>query len=95
MTGADLPTGRDPVTVLQAHVEDGDVGVERGDAADRFVLGARLADHHEVGLGLQQVAHAPTDDLVVVEEEDGDAIRHAVIVPARPTSASTPGERSP
>ena len=71
---ADLAAGLDAVAVLQAHVEHGDVGVEGVDPADGLGLGARLADDLDVALGLEQVAQAPPDDLVVVEQEHGDSL---------------------
>ena len=65
----DLAAGGDAVAVLQPDVEHGDVGIERRDAPHGLVLGAGLADDHEVGFGLQQVTHAAPHDLVVVEQE--------------------------
>ena len=69
MGGADLPAHLDAVAVRQADVEDRDVGLGRRDASERLG-GARLADDLDVVLGLEQLADAPSDDLVVVEQED-------------------------
>ena len=77
MPGADLTTRRDPITLLQPHVEHGDVGVEGRDAPHRLVLGARLADDDEIVLRLQQVADTTADDLVIIQQEHGHPIGHA------------------
>ncbi len=82
MPGADLAARRDPIAVLEADVEHGDVGVQRRDASYRFVFGAGFADDDEIILGLQQVADATADDLVVVEQEHGHPVGHEPIVPA-------------
>ena len=44
-------------------------GRGRRDAPVGLLGGARLADHLEVVLGLEQLAHAAAHDLVVVEQE--------------------------
>jgi signal transduction histidine kinase len=75
VTRADLAADLDAVAVGQADVEHGDVGLGRGDAAERLFGGAGIADHLEVALGLEQLTDAATHDLVVVEQEDPD--RHA------------------
>ena len=72
--GADLAAHLDAVAVGQAHVEHGDVGLVAGMRAG-LLGGARLADHLEVVLGLEQLAQAAPDDLVVVEEEHPDRHR--------------------
>ena len=69
---ADVAADRDAVAVGQAHVEDGDVGAQGGDAGQRLGGGAGLADDLDVVLGLQQLGDAAADDLVVVEQEHGD-----------------------
>ena len=82
MAGANLPARRHAVALLQADVEHSDVGVEGGDAADGLVLRTRLADDHDVVLGLEQVAQPAAHDLVVVEEEDRDPLGHRPIFAA-------------
>jgi hypothetical protein len=37
-----------------------------------FANSARLTDHDDVGLGLQEIFHAPPDDLMVVKQENAD-----------------------
>ncbi len=69
---ADLAADLDAVAVGQADVEDGDVRARGRDAPVRLLGGAGLADDLEVVLGLEQVAQAAADDLVVVEEEHAD-----------------------
>ena len=64
----------DPVAVGQAHVEHGHVRPQRRDPGQRGGRGARLADHLDVRLGLEQVAHAAPDHLVVVQQEDPDRL---------------------
>ena len=70
--GPDLPADLDAVAVGQADVEDGDVGARRGDPAVGLLGGAGLADDLDVVLGLEELAEAPADDLVVVEQEHAD-----------------------
>src|SRR5262249_49661036 len=48
------------------------VRLEGRDPGQGRLGGARLADHGDVGLGLQQVVHPPADDLVIIEQEYGD-----------------------
>ena len=71
---SDLAAGLDAVAVLQTDVEHGDVGVEGVHAVDGLCWVARLADHLDVALGLEQIAQPSPDDLVVVEEEHGDRL---------------------
>ena len=52
---ADLPARLDSVAVLEAHVEDRDIGIEGVDPTDRLLLSRGLADHPDVALGLEQV----------------------------------------
>ena len=81
MKRADVATGFDAVSVLEPDIEHGDIGVERMDPSDCLLRSRRLADHHHVPLGLEQVADATSHDLVVVEQEHGDALglRHCCI----------------
>ena len=72
---AQLAAHLDPVAVGQAHVEHGHVGADGGDPLQGLRSRARLADDLEVVVGLQQVAHAAADDLVVVEQEDARSER--------------------
>src|SRR5690606_34073705 len=66
---ADVAADLDAVAVGQPHVAHRDVGARGGDAGQRFLGGARLADDLQVVLGLEELADPPADDLVVVEQE--------------------------
>jgi signal transduction histidine kinase len=79
MRRAQLATQLHAAAVGQAHVEHGNVGRHRVDAAERFLHRAGFADDLEVVLGLQHVAHPTTHDLVVVDKEDPQ--RHVRILP--------------
>ena len=79
----DLAAHLDAVAVGESDVEHRDVGTGRRDAAERRCRGVGLADHLDVVLGLEQLAHAAPNDLVVVEQEDADRVgvgRHGVSV---------------
>ena len=73
--GPDVAAHLHPAAVGQAHVEDGHVGAERRDPAERLGDGAGLPHHLEVVGRLEQGPQAGPDDLVVVEEEDADGHR--------------------
>ena len=62
----------DAVAVGQPHVDDRDVGRRGRNAGERLLGGARLADHLEVFLDLEQLAHPAANDLVIVEEENAN-----------------------
>jgi hypothetical protein len=64
----------DAVSVLEADVQDGDVGLGQGHPGERFGAGSGLPDDLDVGVALEQAPDALTDQLVVIEEEDADAI---------------------
>jgi hypothetical protein len=51
----------------------GDVGTQRREGGQGLRGRARLTDHHDVALRLEQLCDAAPDDLVVVEQEHGDA----------------------
>ena len=76
MQRPDLAARLDPVAHLEPHVQHRHIRIERMDSTHRLVLRARLTDHLDVALGLEQFAHTPPDDLVVVEEEHRDPIWH-------------------
>jgi hypothetical protein len=67
---ADVDTG----AVGQVRVEDGDVGPQLEDLAQRHGRAARLPDQLELGVGREQARHTPADDLVVVDDVDADRI---------------------
>ena len=75
MPRPDLAADGHPVTVGQPDVQHRDVGHQRRDPGQRRLGGAGLADHRDVGLGLQHVLDAAPDDLVVIEQEHPDACR--------------------
>jgi len=62
----------DARSVGELNVEQRNVGVCERDASQRLLRRARLADHFDVVLGLEQLADATPHDLVVVEKEHGD-----------------------
>ena len=59
----------DAGAIGEADVEHGHVRIRGGDAISSLLGGARLADHLEVVLCFEEIAHAAPDDLVVVEQE--------------------------
>jgi len=62
----DLPADRHPIPIGQPDIEHGHIGAQRRNPGQRGGCRASLADHPDVRLGLQQAAHPPADDLVVV-----------------------------
>lgn len=73
--GAQLPAHLDTgvvtaAVVAEAYVQHGDLGSAGRYAGQRLAGVGRLADDLDVVLGLQQIAYAAPDDLVVVEDED-------------------------
>ena len=83
--GPHVAAHRDAFAVGQPDVEDRDIGAKRRDAGHGLRGGAGLADDLDVVLGLEQLRDAPPDDLVVVEQEHGDA--HGTDPPRRPSSS--------
>jgi hypothetical protein len=75
MTRANLPTDLHPVTVGKSHIEDGDIGRGRRDAVQRFLCGSRLTHDFDAFVGLEELAKAAANDLVIIEEEHSNA-RH-------------------
>jgi hypothetical protein len=63
----DLPTRSHTVALGKSDVENGDIRIEGGDLKHGIVLRARLADDRDVALGLEQIANAPPNDLVIIE----------------------------
>lgn len=59
----------DPGSVGEPDVEQGDVGTARGDPVERLLHRARLADHFDVVLELEEVVQPAAHHLVVVDEE--------------------------
>jgi hypothetical protein len=57
----------------QPYVEDCHVGTKRRNAGHGPRSRIRLADDLDVVLALEQLRDAPPDDLMVVEQEHGDA----------------------
>ena len=82
--GAQGADDLEAVAVRKAQVDDGDRGLAL--AAHRDALGdaRRLGHHLDVRLALQCTAQALADELVVVDEEDGD--RHLPSSSARPAA---------
>jgi signal transduction histidine kinase len=76
--GADLTAHGHTVTVGQPDVEHRHVRAQRRDPGERRRGRARLADYLDVTLGLEHVADAPPDDLVIVEQEHLDRLAGAV-----------------
>ena len=72
VAGTNLAADLDAVAVGQAHVDDGDVGLDRRDPRHAFLGGSGLADHLDVVVRLEQLAHAAANDLVIVEQEDAN-----------------------
>ncbi len=79
MERADVAAGLDAVALLEPHVEHSDVWVERVHPCHGLVGSRRLADDLDVPLGFEEIADPSANDLVVVEEEDGDAVDRAGI----------------
>jgi len=76
----DLDAGHPARVASHADVEDGHVGFQRRDPLEGLLRRRRLAHDDDVVLDRHQVAHPPTYQLVVVEEEH--ARRHVHIVPS-------------
>ena len=70
--GPDVPADLDTAAVREAHVEDGDVGLQGRDPAHRLRRRAGLPHHLQVIGRLEQGAQSGADDLVVIEEEYAD-----------------------
>ena len=67
---------------LHAEVDEGHVGRELPGEPDGLAGLARLADHLEVGLALDDQANALTDDAVVVGQEAPDLLHAVPVAPA-------------
>ena len=63
-----------PVPVGQPDIQHCHIGVQRQDLGHRARCRAGLADHLDVRLGLQQAAHSPADDLLIVQDEHADQL---------------------
>ena len=70
--GSDLPTDLDAGAVVETHVENGDVGLGPGDHVHGLAGRRCFPDDGDVVLGVEEVGDTPSDDLVIVEEEDPD-----------------------
>src|SRR5690606_19309364 len=68
----DPPRRLDPVELGHAQVHEDDVGLEVGDESHRLVAVTGLADDLQVGLGVDDRAHAGPEELLVVDEQDPD-----------------------
>jgi hypothetical protein len=71
---AHVATDLDTVAIRQAHVEDRHIRPRRWDARKRLPGGSRFPDNGDVGLRFQEIAHTPTNHLVVIEQEDPDLV---------------------
>ena len=76
MARTDLPADLHSVTVGQADVEHGHIRSCRRDARERLGGGSGLAHDLEVTIRLEQLLHAATNDLVIVEEEHPYYVAH-------------------
>src|SRR4029450_13026447 len=76
----------EPVELGHADVEQADIGSQLAGEGDGFPAVPRLADHVDVGLGVEDHAQPGPDDLLVVGDEDADVHR---LGPARGSTAST------
>src|SRR5450759_1306652 len=74
--GPELTADGYPVPVGQPDVEHGHIGVEHRDPSQRLSGCASLAHHHQVGLELEQLVYSPSDDFVIVYQEDPDGVGH-------------------
>src|SRR5690606_25146031 len=81
---ADGAAQLDAVAVGEPHVEHDDIRPRHLDLREGAAHLARLADHLEVALGVDEVGDAAPHDLVVVDEEDAD---HGVLLSGAPTGA--------
>ena len=75
MTGTELAAQLDAVSVGKPNIENCHVWGRGGDPKQSLLDGAGFADDLEVVLGLEHVAHTPTDNLVVVDQEDAEGHR--------------------
>lgn len=74
-TAQQLPAQLDAAAVGESDVEHGDIRSYRRYPGQRLRDGGGLADHLEIGVGLEQFDETPSDDFMVVDQEDPD---HAV-----------------
>ena len=74
MARLDLGGRRDPVHDRHQQVHDDDVRAQRLDRGQRLDAVLRLADHLEVVVEREEVAHAAADHRVVVGEQDPDPV---------------------
>ena len=72
MAAADVAANLDTAAVGDPYIEDGDIGTGARDAVERLGGRAGLAHDFQVVFGLEQLADAAADHLVVVEQEDLD-----------------------
>ena len=70
---SEAPRGLDPVDARHPHVHEDDVRREHPGRLDGLRAVARLADHLEIGLGVQDQAEAGAHELLVVGEQEADA----------------------
>ena len=77
----DLGGRLDAVSARHDHVHDDDIRMKRSDLRDRLLPVARLADHLDPGLVVQQSAKALAQDPVVVDEQDPDARARVILHP--------------
>ena len=82
----DVAGRRDAVTAGHPHVHEHDVRAQRGRHGYRRGAVAGLADHLDVGLGVEDQAEALPDQGVVIGQQHGD---HAAAAGSRPRRAVT------
>jgi hypothetical protein len=70
--GQQVPAQIDAAAIGQAHVQHRDVGPGRRDAGLGLGDRTRLADDGQFGVAAEQVDEAAANDLMVVDQEDGD-----------------------
>ncbi len=89
----ELPAQLDAIAVGETHVEHGHIRIGRRQQRQRLPRRAGLADDNEIRLRLQEIAQAPADHLVIVDEEDFH--RHAGILSAGRRPEPNPTTRWP
>ena len=83
--GAEVAADGDAVAVGEADVEDGDVGFEGGDAGEGGGGGAGFADDGDAGFGVEQVADAAPDYLMIIKQEHPDRLPCVLVHPSPST----------
>jgi hypothetical protein len=72
MSGADVSADLDPAAIGQPRIEQGDVRPRGRNTSQRLASVRGFPDDLHIVRGTEQVGEAPSDELMVVEDEDPD-----------------------